>query len=287
MRLAAFIRAEKQSIIAEWEKFAQTLIPDAEHMGSLTLRDHIEEILTFIADDIESAQTKSEQITKAHGNKPKLPQPSAAETHASLRHAGGFDMDAMVSEYRALRASITKLWTAQNSSATNTDITDLTRFNEAIDQQLTESISDYSKKLDHSRNLFLGILSHDLRNPLGAISMSAKLVRNIGPLNERQTMLTSQTSDSAERALEIVNHLVDLTCARLGSGIPVVPDYMDMGFVSRQLVDEMQAMYPHRVFDLEVSGELEGKWDKARIGQVFSNLLGNAVQYGFTGRPSA
>ena len=60
---------------------------------------------------------------------------------------------------------------------------------------------------------------------------------------------------------------------------------MDMAFVGRQLVDEMRAMHPSRTFQLEISGETEGKWDKARIGQVFSNLLGNAVQYGFTDLP--
>jgi signal transduction histidine kinase len=180
---------------------------------------------------------------------------------------------------------VIRLWEAQLTKATKTDISDLTRFNESVDQIVTESISYYTKTIDHSRDLFLAILSHDLRNPIGSMKMSAQLTLNIGPLNERQTMLVSQIIASAGRATEIIDHLLDLTRARLGSGLQVVKKPMDMAFVSRQLVDEMRAMYPSRTFQLEISGETEGKWDKARIGQVFSNLLGNAVQYGFKDLP--
>lgn len=287
MRLAAFIRANLKPIVAEWETFAQTLTPASESMSPLALRDHIKEILAFVADDIESEQTDSEQVEKSHGEKTPLVKRSAAEIHASLRHAGGFNMDQMVSEYRALRASVTKLWDAQLTEGTKTDIADLTRFNESIDQALTESISDYSKRIDHSRNLFLGILSHDLRSPLGAARMSAELTLKMGVANltDRQTMLISQVVECSDRATEIVDHLLDLTRARLGSGITVIKVPMDMGFVSKQLVAEMRTRYPKRTFTLKISGNTEGEWDKPRIGQVFSNLLGNAVQYGFQDPP--
>ncbi len=285
MRLAAFIRSDMKSIVSEWENFAQTLTPAADRITPLALRDHIKEILTFIANDIESSQTDIEQVEKSRGDKPNNVERSAAETHASLRHADGFNMDQMVSEYRALRASVTKLWRKQLTETTNLDISDLVRFNESIDQALTESICDYSKKLDHSRNLFLGILSHDLRSPLGAAQMSAELTLMIGPLNDKQTMLVSQVVASMHRAIEIVTHLLDITRTRLGSGLPIIKNHMDMGFVAKLLVNEMRAAHPNRIFNLETIGDLEGELDKARIGQVFSNLLGNAVQYGFTNSP--
>ena len=283
MRLAAFIRANMKPIAAEWETFARTLTPAAESMSPLALRDHIKEILAFIADDIETEQTDSEQVEKSRGEKTPLVKRSAAEVHASLRHAGGFNMDQMVSEYRALRASVTKLWDAQLARATKTDISDLTRFNEAIDQALTESISDYIKRIDHSRNLFLGILSHDLRSPLGAARMSAQLTLRMGEanLNPRQKMLIAQVVECSDRATEIVDHLLDLTRARLGSGIPVIKTLMDMGHVAKQLVDEMRTRYPDHRFTLSIGGDTKGEWDMPRIGQIFSNLLGNAVQYGF------
>ncbi|HEY8334769.1 MAG TPA: sensor histidine kinase [Tardiphaga sp.] len=285
MRLANFIRENSAPIIAEWETFAATLAPASESTSPRSLRNHIKYILQFIADDIDSSQTDAEQISKSHGDKPKHPVNSVAEIHAALRQAGGFNMDQMVSEYRALRASVVKLWSAQLSGPGEFDIVDLTRFNEAIDQELTESISYYSEKVDRSRNLFLGILGHDLRNPISAMLMSAELVARIGALNERQTMLISQISVSAGRATEILDQLVDLTRARLGAGLQLFRVPMDMAFVARQLVEEMRASHPERLFTIDVSGDTEGEWDRPRIGQIFSNLLGNAVQYGFSDLP--
>ncbi len=135
---------------------AGTLAPASESTSPLSLRNHIQYILQFIADDIDSPQTDAEQVTKSRGEKAKPSPDSVAEVHAALRQAGGFNMDQMVSEYRALRASVVKLWGAQAIETTAQDIIDLTRFNEAIDQELTESISYYSSKVERSRNLFLG-----------------------------------------------------------------------------------------------------------------------------------
>jgi signal transduction histidine kinase len=108
---------------------------------------------------------------------------------------------------------------------------------------------------------------------------------DMGNPDERQTTLTRQIFESNTRIIKIVDDLLDITRARFGSGLPVIRDAMDMGIVSGQLVDEMRAAYPTRTINLEISDNLEGEWDKARIGQVLSNLLGNAVQYSFQDSP--
>jgi signal transduction histidine kinase len=285
MRLSTFIRENSAAIIAEWESFARSLVPAAAGMSPLSLRNHISYILAFIADDIDTVQTDSEQANKSRGKKPKSATDSVAEIHAALRQAGGFNLDQMVSEYRALRASVTKLWGARDIEPTRQSAADLVRFNEAIDQETTESISYYSKKVDHSRNLFLGVLGHDLRNPVSAMMMGAQLVKKIGPLNERQEMLIEQIGTSGDRAIEIMHQLLDITRARLGSGIHVLREQMDMAFLGRHLVDEMRSMHPSRIFTFKSSGDTTGVWDRPRLGQVLSNLLGNAVQYGFTDLP--
>ena len=281
IRLADFINENIAQIVSEWESFAQTLTPAANDMTPLALRNHIHEILAFIIKDINEPQTSSEQTQKSQGGKEKESATTAAETHAALRLAGGFNIDQMVSEYRALRASIIKLWAKTNTQMDSEYVTDLTRFNESIDQELAESVSHYTHKVGYSKDLFIGILSHELRNPLNVISMSAQLIANVGSTNERQTMLTAQITESANRITSLVDDLLDMTRARFGSGFAINRVAMDLEFVSRQLIDEMRAKNPARTIELEFSGDGKGQWDKARIAQLFSNLIGNAIQYSF------
>lgn len=278
-QLGSFIRNNIEAIIQEWASFAKTLAPN--DMTILALRDHAEEILEFIADDLDSFQTNREQVIKSRGRGPKEGgmRRSAAEIHADLRLQEGFNLDQMVSEYRALRASVIKLWTAKNPELTNTDFQELNRFNEAIDQAMTESISHYTKQIDHSRNMFLGILGHDLRNPIGAASMSAQLMVKLGTIDAKHTILAAQIINSTARASMILTDLLDLTRAGFGSDLPIIKDDMDMGVLSKELVDELQAFYAGREIIRETSGEMRGKWDRIRIGQVFSNLIGNTIQY--------
>ncbi len=286
-RLGDFIRKNLEPIASEWTHFARTMTPASDDMTTLALRDHIKEILAFIADDLESPQTGAEQIVKSQGNGPKKDgnQDSAAETHAALRLIDGFDIDQMVSEYRALRASVVKLWSAKGNAIDNTDLSDLTRFNEAIDQAIAESINHYTKKIDHSRNTFLGILGHDLRNPIGAASLSAQLMVAKGTLDPKQRILAAQIIDCTARASLIVTDLLDLTRASLGSGLPVVKAPMDMGLIARQLIAEMEASNPGHEITLTTVGDMQGEWDAGRAGQLFSNLIGNAIQYSFKDTP--
>ena len=111
--------------------------------------------------------------------------------------------------------------------------------------------------------------------------MSTDLMTGLGTLTERQGMLASQISESTTRITQLVNDLLDLTRARFGSGLPINRTPMDMGFVSHQLVDETRVAHLGRTINLDISGDMKGEWDKARIGQVFSNLIGNAMQYSF------
>ncbi len=282
-RLPRFINENTELIVGEWEDFARTLIPSASGMTPLALRDHIHQILAFIVPDMEKSQTLEEQNVKSHGDKGKAD--TAAQTHAAVRFAGGFDIGQMASEYRALRASILKLWSRTGPAFDAQDVSDITRFNESIDQALAESVKFYTDKVVQATDMVVGILGHDLRGPIQAIILSAGLTLHMGTLNDRQTMLIKKVVESADRMTGLINTLLDVTRARFGAGLPVVRTLMNMGFVARQVVDEIRVVHPDRTIELSLSGSLMGEWDKARIGQVFSNLLGNAIQYGFQGSP--
>ena len=281
-RLPAFVSENIKPIVVEWENFARTLTPTSDGMTPLALRDHIHLILQFIVDDIRSEQTPKEETIKSKGKKARNRASTAAETHAALRLSGGFNIGQMTSEYRALRASVIKLWRRTNPFMDAKDFEDLTRFNEAIDQELMESVTYYTDEVLRSKDLLIGILGHDLRSPVQAIMLSAELMPRMGQLNERQTMLAGNMSDCAGRISGLIDNLTDVTRARFGASLPIIRSVMDFGYVAHQVVDETRVVHPSRDIKLDsLPGNLTGEWDKARIGQVFSNLLGNAIQYGF------
>ncbi len=202
-RLAQFITDNMTPIIKEWEAFAFSVPTGAPKLSHKALVDHLPEILGFIVRDIQTTQSSSQQITKSRGENLKniaLPD-TAAEIHGALRLENGFDLKQMASEFRALRATITKLWIKEAKVLNEEQLLDLIRFNEAIDQILAESIARFSYNLDASKDLFLGILGHDIRSPLGAISMSANLIKSTGPLSELQGVIPPFLEGSISRTV--------------------------------------------------------------------------------------
>ena len=286
MPLSDFIVANREPIMAEWEKFARSCTPAAVSMDIAALRDHASEMLTVIAADLKTAQSDHEQAEKSKGNEPDAGgEKTAAQKHGSGRAESGFTTDQMVSEYRALRASVIRLWTKEQGKLKTRDLEDLTRFNEAIDQSLAESITRYSEALDKSKDMFLAILGHDLRTPLGAVMTSARFMLDTQELKEPHLTLTSRIVSSSTRMNQMVGALLDFTRSRLGGGIPITRADMSMGKAVHDVVDEISAAHPNRKIKIETRGTQRGEWDCGRISQVLSNLIGNALEHGSEGTP--
>jgi signal transduction histidine kinase len=286
MRLSRFVQENREAILAEWEEFARTCTPSSRTMDITALRDHADEMLTVIAADLTTPQSGSEQQAKGTGNAPDIGDTvTAAEEHGSARANSGFTIDQMVAEYRALRASVIRLWTKRQQGLDEDDIEDLTRFNEAIDQSLAESVAQYTADLDRSKEMFLAILGHDLRTPLGAILASASYISEAGQLKEPFLTLTARIASSTRRMVQMVGDLLDFTRSTLGGGIPIARVPMNMEQVARDAVDEIAAVYPGRTMHVEVRGEQGGVWDRDRIGQALTNLLGNALDHGSQDAP--
>lgn len=282
MRLADFIDSHVEAILAEWVAFAATTGPAGRAMDLWALRDHAAEMLAVIAADLRTPQTEREQEDKSKGmvrHDPAAPD-TAAQIHGAGRAKGGFSVGEMVSEYRALRASVIRLWAAAKGSLTGADLGDLMRFNEAIDQAIAESIERYTLDLDRSRELFLAILGHDLRSPLDVVTMASQFMLETDELVEPHRSLTALTLRSARRMSQMVSDLLDFTRSRLGGDIPIARKPMDLARETALAVDEIMVAHPGRVVQVETSGDLRGAWDSARVGQVLANMLGNAMQHG-------
>jgi signal transduction histidine kinase len=278
MRLSQFITASAPLIIADWEEFARGCLPAA---GLIERQDHVESMLKAIAADLEKPQSKDEQVEKGKGNSDvAVVAKTAANAHGTDRAASGYTPVQMVSEFRALRASVLRLFAEAQSDFDRTNLEDVTRFNESIDQSLAESMATYAQGVDRSKDLMLGVLGHDLRNPLNAIMIgTTSILTQEGP-DWPHAKTASRIINSTTRMDEMIGDLLDFTRARLGGGIPVVLADMDVEMICRQTVDELTAFYPQCVVTFEATGPLRGNWDRVRIGQVLSNLLGNALQHG-------
>lgn len=282
MRLADFILSNVVPIVNGWEIFARS-IGAGEHLGHLTLRDHAAQILQATARDMKSPQTISERAKKSKG----LDHPSehdaleyASDAHAVDRLGLGFNILELISEYRALRASVLQLWHDSRPEANERDVDDLTRFNESIDQSLSKAVASYTKRVDQARDMFLAILSHDLRNPLGAIAMSANVLPMVSGDKAEIVECGLRIARSASVMGRMISDLLDYTRTRLGAGMPVNPAPIDLAALGRELIEEFRAAHPDREIEFRTDGDLNGQWDYDRIRQAISNLLGNAIQHG-------
>jgi signal transduction histidine kinase len=287
MRLADFIRSNRQRIIEEWEAFARTRLPAAAGMSKEVLRNHAGQLLDAVAADMEAPQSPHEQEERSKGRGSGHRLDVVAETHAGMRVEVGFSVMQLVSEYRALRASVIRLWEESAPGLPNGERAELTRFNEAIDQALTASLDRYTRKLGTYRDQSLGILGHDLRDPMGAIQMAAAVLVRSEDLPEKHVKMASRILNSVARMQRLVSDLLDLTRTRLGGGIPITPKPMDLGIVCREVIDETRGHHPDRVVLFEGAGSLRGDWDGDRLAQVVSNLVSNAIQHGSEDTPIA
>lgn len=275
-----------EAILTEWESFAETILPAAETMDSKALRDHAKQILEAVAKDIETTQTARQQSDKSKDLEPApTGKETAATTHGALRHLAGFDLKQLGSEYRALRASVIRMWKAQLPELGDDEFNDMMRFNEAIDEALAASIVRYSNEVERSRQTFLAILGHDLRSPLNSVQMAASYLLRAGTLKTEEASIATRIKTYVATMSNMINDLLTYASAQIGREIPIFPKDANMEKICRIALDEIQTAYPDAVFDFKSTGDIIGRFDSARIQQVLSNLLNNAVKYGETGVP--
>src|SRR4051794_17467547 len=253
MKFSAFIRHNLEEIVHEWETFART-IPAGRSMSRLALRDHCRAMLCAIADDMDTAQTEQERKDKSKDLAPTSIDESAAESHGTLRHTAGFDLPQLFAEFRALRASVLSLWSRSEASRVpGQGIEEVTRFNEGLDQALAESVERFSANLAASRDMFLGVLGHDLRAPLSTISVSNRALSepDLDPSTRQQA--SARVARSVKSMNRLITDLLDYTRSRLGAGIPIARATCDVGRICREAIDGMKGSYPGHRFELSTS----------------------------------
>jgi signal transduction histidine kinase len=190
----------------------------------------------------------------------------------------------MASEYRALRASVIRRWNAQHHAGP-TALEDLTRFNESVDQALTESIIRFSEKLDRARELFMGALGHDLRTPLHVIMQCAQYVTRPETATRTHAQMAAYISESAEQIRNMVEDLLDVARTKLGGSMPINVSPMDLVSLCHAALNELKLAHPSVTFVTDMPQTLSGVWDGPRLRQLVTNILGNAIQHGDATKP--
>lgn len=282
---AAFLRENAQQILQAWDEFAATVDHEGAELDLKGLRDHAAQILETIAADMDKPQSDSAQIAKSRGEGPAADPggSTAAETHADTRIDAGFAIGAMITEYRALRASVLRLWSQRSQPPELRDIEQITRFNEAIDQAIAESVSRYTLLTKKASDLFIGVLGHDIRNPLGTIMMATEFLVRSGKLEESSA---KPIRKSVERIRVLTEQVLDVTRGQTGKPMPIRRKPMDLAELAADIVIETRILHPDANLRLQAAdGDFRGEWDGGRMGQLFSNLLSNAVHYGTRGEP--
>jgi sigma-B regulation protein RsbU (phosphoserine phosphatase) len=135
------------------------------------------------------------------------------------------------------------------------------------------------------RERLIGIVSHDLRNPISAVLLGANLLLGRGDLDERTSRTVARIQSAAERAARMIRDLLDYTQARLGSGIPLDKKLTDLHAVVRGVVEEMLVVHAERHIELHQNGDARGECDGDRLAQIVGNLLSNALAYSPPGTP--
>ncbi len=140
-----------------------------------------------------------------------------------------------------------------------------------------------AERTDRFNELFAGILGHDLRNPLSAITLSAELLARRTRSDEISRPL-ARILASAERMERMIAQLLDFTRIRLGQGLPLELGPVDLGALARAILDELEPVFGRRIELMRV-GSVLGRWDWDWLGQLLSNLAANACQHGAAGAP--
>lgn len=257
--LATFLRSERDAIIAEWLVRVRAL-PAAEGMPEPVLLDNIPQILDELAEALERADADHQALDALPSH------------HALARYRVGFDVRSVVAEYQLLRRVILERLAAA---------TETLQLHDALDRAIADAVDHFAAERDRAQEIFVGILGHDLRNPLGAIQMAAaQLSRPEVRLEASARRLVGRISNSTARIRRLIEDLLDVTRSRIGGGLPMMPRPMDLREVVTDVVDEFHEAYPDRDVQVESDGPLRGTWDPDRLAQVVSNLVANALEHG-------
>lgn len=256
-QLAAVLRERANDIAERWH----TGLPSPSPALVARMPELIEAIAIWMEGERE---TSLEQLR------------DVAHAHALEHHRAGRELTDALTEYEALRRMLLEIALGGEQAELASSLMSLAA---ALDRTICAACARYESEHDHVRERFIGMLVHDLRDPLTAVTMSASLLADM-TLGDKQAQLVGRITRGARRIEKMVDEVVDFARSQLGEQFSLIPATFDMAEVCNEAILEARALPAPRDLQLDIAGNLTGTWDRERARQAIANLIANATGSG-------
>ncbi|MGK3967666.1 ATP-binding protein [Sorangium sp. So ce118] len=281
-RALSLLRERKDELMRRWTSRIRDdpKIPQARALNDEDLRNYTPKLLE---DLIDSLAQSARPGTPGGASGQEIGSSEAAKLHASHRLAQRYSLAEELRELGALRSVILDMFARERVClGDGEDQLVHSALDEAMVTAAVEVERTTSAELRGDvvlRELFIAVLGHDLRTPLSAVRFATAALLKREDVTAAVARLVQRIAASNERAIRMVDDMLDLTRVRCHGGLPVEPKRVDLRSICRQVTLELELSHPEHTIRLKAQGDGHGMWDPGRMEQLISNLIGNAVHY--------
>lgn len=276
-KAADLLERHKGEIVEEWVNKVREELFAPRETTDLVLRNHVPLLLDDIILIMKAFDNFS--ITEEKNNFEEMLERSIGHgRHRSTSE--GYNVEQVLSEYIILHRILTGLF--RKEDAYSTEIADLLKF--IIENSMLYAVSAFSKSIDEIRRKLLGILIHDLRNPITAANLAIGMLRQEDE-PERFNKLREMTKSNITRTLELMEDLLESVTAGAGEGLTMEFAEEDLVQYVESVYHEATEIYSNKIILKCDKKEITGVFDCALIRRVLENVINNAVKYGSRGTP--
>lgn len=289
-RIATLLKEHQELLIEQWIALvlSDPEVPEASRLSEVALRDHIPRLLTRMRDMLLAQTAKISSTTSRTDINGSVASP--AQAHALHRFASGYTLGHALREMTHFRATVVDLCGKEGARLEGQEAKLLQAMIDAalttvaveMEQAARSELEIERERLRQEvefRERFMGILGHDLRNPLSAIVNAATLLKESESVQAADAWVLQRITTSADRMTRMISDLLDVTRARSGGRLPVRPGPADLFTICLQVAEELRMVHQQRLIMVRSRGDTLGEWDADRIAQLVQNLVSNALDY--------
>jgi signal transduction histidine kinase len=288
-RIVALLSERKSALLERWIAAVRSdpAIPSVQRLDDDEVRDYVPKLIDELAESMAQSARTGPRGATGH----EIGGTDAARVHARDRFATHYTLAELLRELAWLRGVLLDL-AAEDTKLEGWTVDEAKLVHQAIDEVMItaavemEQASAQELRRDLAfRELFIGILGHDLRNPLSSIVFTTAALLRAEEIPPGQARALRRIAASADRMGKLIHDMLDLTRLRSGGGLAVERRPVDLGKVCREVIEELEVIHANRSIVWTADGDLWGAWDPDRLAQLVSNLVGNALTYSPEGTP--